>query len=334
MQADADVPPRINLADLVRTSREDVVRYVNSPAFPTYMDNGDRVRDLVAALQQSNDVEIMALVIGRDQRDVTHSVSYLKAFRQSLRDNRSDMALMILAVVNYPLDLLADVLQIDRNSVDILSAKDCAYLDVMRAFERRDIELQSEWVNTFFVDFIAYMIIAYTDENDLLSNLIALDSPVILMYIADFDGDSGVRVFKEYARWKYNHGENDEEDSAYLIQAVGRFSMERRKEVMEYLSSTVNDATVVPNKILQSMLGLRGSWRRTEEEESVRNQTLQSCRRVMLETNKEGIYTEEEVVTLINEVDTMESSNDIVRSVESFVSGIIEGRYRHLLVIK
>lgn len=326
MRADADAPPEVDLAPLVRASVNDVTTYVGSPAFPVYMWSGNRVRALVSAVYESTNAKLMALIIRSDKRDVKHSVAYLKAFRQALRDNRFEMALGILAEVEYPFDLLADVLQQDRNTVDILSAKEkhSAYLSVMKQFEM--LCLPSKNDTAFFNDFCAYLIVAYTDENDLLSNLVVADSPHLLMYVADLDSDFGVRVFKEYVRWKYDDRENDEQDDVDLIHAVGRFSNARRSEVIELLSNGA-----VPKEVLQYMLQNQGIWQRTREEEGTRNDALKTRRQVLLLTNVEGVYTSKDVTTLALEVSAPEEPNEVIGTVGEFFASTVLGRYRHLL---
>jgi len=336
MRANADVPPQIDLAALVRaspgdvttSSQGDITTYVNSPAFPAYMESGNRVRALVEAIYQSINADMMALVIRRDKRDVVHSVAYLKAFRQAIGDNRSEMALKILAETKYPFDLLADALQQDRNSVNILRRKEksCAYLSVMKQFERLCHNTKKRVDAAFFDDFCAYMIVSYTSGNDLVSNLVAADSPRFLMYVADLDSDFGVRVLNEYIRRKYeDERENIEEDNADLIRAVGRLSNERRGQVVWYLRSGV-----VRKEDLEDMLEHRVEWERIRDGETRRNGFLQACRTAMLAANARGIYTRKDVIDLAEKVASAGKTAAVDATMSEFVTGLVGSRYRYL----
>lgn len=313
-------PPQVDLAALVQTSPQTVFNYADSPAFPAYMESGNRVRALVEAVQRSHNEALMAHIIQRDTRDKMHSVAYMKAFRQALRENDSNMALAILNSVKYPLDLLADILQTDGNSTDVLRAGTTriAYLEVMREFEQRE--------ESFFNDFCAYMVLTYTSENDLLSNLMAADKPGLLPYVADLDSDFGVRVFKAYVSWKYDDRENLIEDQYRLIEVVGRFSSERRADVVDFLDSVDG----IPEDVFQAMLQDRGSWQRIQEAEPARNAALRACREAIDEAESRGIHTKEDVDKLVDEIERLRETGATARSVVTFVSIVVEGRYRYL----
>ena len=121
-------------------------QYIYSGDFIEYMSSGDRVRMLVQGLyevEHDNPV-VFTNVVSADSRDKAHSVSYLWALRRAISEvvyaprrriifsNEAEdmskretegtleavrMSKMLLENINYPVDWLADVIEIDSKSI-------------------------------------------------------------------------------------------------------------------------------------------------------------------------------------------------------------------------
>lgn len=132
---------------------------------------------LYTHIERTRDFRRLQEVLRRDQRDKQYSAAYLKMFRQAVLDRESEIALITAKKCNYPTDLIADVLQADK---EITPYPNEAYMAVMRALQAKEASCaadecasdDSAHPNSFLDDYLSYRVVTYHNESELLAHLI------------------------------------------------------------------------------------------------------------------------------------------------------------------
>jgi len=94
-----------------------VSEYVETSQYERYVRHNGKVALFVDALyrycRETADYELLAKAIRYDNRDKQYSVAWLRAFRTAIRDNETEMVKVLFREISWPIDLVADALEID-----------------------------------------------------------------------------------------------------------------------------------------------------------------------------------------------------------------------------
>ena len=341
MLADPSSPPSVDLAVLVHSSPREANTYIDSPAFPVYMENGDRAKALIESVYDTRNSDLMSKVISRDRRDIQHSVSYLRSFRRAVVDNYAEMALTILRQINYPLDLLADVLQADRRAIGgaTPATNRTAYLAVMKEFKDRSMKQELKpgaykpegRDHIFFYDFVTYLIITWWNSSELMANLIAADSPEFLGDVLHLNK----HIMMMYLEWKYSPArvnDNSQHDYVLLMEAIGRLHESERQRPLQFLEREMATEKTDHEGFREGVKLARQKWDVIYRMEPDLDTLLSGTKKLIRDAENAGINTEEDVNRLAEEVMDLEEGKPVgIRVAARHLSSVILGRYRHLL---
>lgn len=256
--------------------------YIYSGDFSKYMSSGNRVRMLVQGLYEIEHGEPMIFmhVVFADDRDKAHSVSYLWALRQAISEvvyaprrhivfssqvedmskretegtlEAARIAKMLLENINYPVDLLADVIDVDSKSIFPQRYplwRDDAYILTLHDIKKKDA--------AFFEMYMLYRTIVSSSDNELVMNLMALDNPRVLWYMADLE--SHADAVNRYYNWKYQSStaKNDPHDSEIIREiSNARGNNSTLKRLKQLFLGKTSWESVVPD-LLKAGVSLSG----------------------------------------------------------------------------
>ena len=268
--------------------------------FRDYMSSGNNVQQFTAALyehtRRTRDFPRLREVLRHDQRDKQHSAAYLKMFRQAVLYQEQEIALIIAQECEYPTDLVADILQEDK---EITIFPNETYMAVVRAEQAKEVPCVSEecsddsmYPNSFLDDYLAYRIITYHNEGELLAHLILADK-VSNLWLVDTLTPS---VLKQYVEWKQNSSNPNE--SIKLDRLAQRLPEHGREEALY-----------------------------TSEEEDARRRTLTDARAYIFAGEQRWIRKQRDVNRILFPIGRIVGG---LKDTQKALAEIIAGRYRYL----
>ena len=309
---------------ILQRNPQDIYAYIETEEFPRYMQTGSNVAKFVSALydytERTQDPEILSAVIRRDKRDKQHSVSYLWAFRKAVVNDQKQIATSISHNIIYTDGLIADALQADKEITHFLNE---TYLMVMREMHGLTKYMLGEDKESFFKDYVAYRILSYYSEEELLANLISADNVEYLWLVDDISRN----VLEQYIEWKYafksNGKRNEPWELAELLAVIQRFPNEEDRQHLRAMLENED-----PGFITHAMTSLLYKFDNVAKEEPSRRATLSQIRNIIAAAEQRDLDTQKRVKELI--VDPVNSVRTYIPGLAQTVSSIVAGRYRYL----
>lgn len=208
------------LVTLVRYYPSMFLRYLEQGDFPVFMKSGDRARAITRALYEKSTPGYMRQAMEHDtERDISKSSAYLRAFRQAMLDNYTEMALTIANGAGYPVDLVADVLDADRELLQIGSGDEGTYQAILRWMKQMD--------PVFFDSYAKYTLVRSRNAGE-ISFLLRLlgDSPNVKSFLRAGNGDGFdvredlIETLVRMASGPWPDGNLDGEDILSVARAI------------------------------------------------------------------------------------------------------------------
>ena len=312
-----------------------VVReFIGTPEYLEYIQDGAAALYFIDALYKyaksnPDGLSMLKDAARFDNRDKQHSIAWLRVFRTALVDNETGVVETLLREIAWPVDLLADVLEIDAVSPGVLfpSGNELvphpredrkAYMVALDNIKQRD--------PVFFEDYMVYRLITCASPTDLLASMIALDEPKYLFYVVDendvrkipFD----VRMLQEYIIWKYQVKEtpNPDQDAVTIMAFPGRYEHKYSMNVFQLILYINIQPLVI------TMDQTKDVRKEVRDREPENRRSILTAKGITV-GRRDKILARKDVDDLVKAI---RSRTDIIDSVKDVFVSAIEGRFMYL----
>lgn len=323
------------MVDALQWSLEELKVLLSSQEFQSYMLSGNNVRRFAAALYDlvtsTKDTDPLREALLHDTRDKQHSVAYLKMFRQAIIDDEKAVAMAVAVGCNYPVDLIADALQEDR---DVTPFPNEAYLTILeKARTLPEPPAKDKYINSFLQDYLAYRVVTYHNQDELLANLIAIDDVSILWLVDELSVDT----LRDYIEWKYafeTSGRRNEPgellDLLHVLRRIpdGKDKQELRLTLLEEVQVRSVIFEGRPEEDSDAAQNMGAVFVGLDPGEAERRMTLASARAQIFAAEQGGVEAQGDANRVLIPIVGLQGD---LADVKVQVKEIIIGRYRYLL---
>ena len=300
--------------------------YISTADFKKYIQDGDRVKELVKGLYQhvmrTHDTSLFVRMIRYDNRDKKSSAAYFRALRQAVLDNEYDLSSSIFREIDFPVDLVADALQADSPVI----FSEPGYFDPKEwnawAMMIQDIKKKDP---TFGQAFAAYQVMRSSNQQELIANIIAADDPEVLWLIQDLPED----VLMQYILWKYGKGRDGDSKLPQITMVLGRLPASEIKDTLYGYLHLHAQMTRDPAILRDVEDAKKRDWINYQEDD--RRSTLGKIVEIISTGEQQGINTQSDVADkIIKPLTRAANTSQILRGIAIQVIGIVKERFRYL----